>query len=107
MENLAPDLFTKSVKGHEILHHFFYSFEGSFSLDGRGVSDISCVMQTFGARNMLFYVQLLFIYIAILSLYVAFNLFHHPYHEDVGLWARDSLKFPALTSFWNAPTNIS
>lgn len=26
--------------------------------------------------------------------------------EVVGLWAMDSLKFPALSPFWNSPTNI-
>lgn len=34
MENLVPDLFTKSVKGRKILHRFSYSLEDDFILDG-------------------------------------------------------------------------
>lgn len=79
MENLVPDLFTKSVKGREILHRFSYSLEVDFVLDGRGVSALPCVMQTFGARNMLFYIPRLFLDIAPFALYVAFNPFDHFY----------------------------
>lgn len=71
MENLSPDLFTKSVQGREALHRLFYSLEYDIVLDGWGTIALPWVLQNPNSRYTIFYASCLIVDITLLVPYVS------------------------------------